>query len=680
MQANVELKPYIGPRPFDSTAEDRKRFEGRYFETRRIISYIYSHPVTLVYAPSGSGKTSLLNAAIIPELEDRGFDVLPVARVQHTVANITHPEKVTNQYIFNALLRFVPENDPEDVADETLKSFLEKYPRLTTSNHSPSPRLIVFDQFEEIFTIPAENWKEQQQSFFEQVAEAIEADKLLRVLFIIREEFTGQLEEFGHLLPEEFRIRYRLGPLSKTNAEAALTIPLKNTKRHFAEGVAEKVVADMARVKWTTNDNTTKEIQGESVEPVHLQLVGATLWENLPSEVTTIESKHVEQYGDVDKILEEYYESSVEAIVKSRVVKESQLRNWFDTKLITTANTRNIAFRGTKTTQGIPNSVIDDLSDQHIIRGEERAGGRWYELTHDRWIQPIRTANAAWRRVRAKSRQKRIMAGLLSIMLVGALFTAFEYKNLNLNQSIVPTPDNKSYKIVTSLLEPSYNKFKILRDIRVLDFRSRKKLPFWHGKLDGRYSPVTWVRYTLANKQDEDATELVFRYATSGYLSPRSLTHDYDLEFCPNCPLHPNRKTREAWHIVAKVENEPVGEDFLVVTEATFWNAFQGNENNKEWASISVTDEDTDMIGISLIFPDDTTYKDLNLYKTSKETKNKTLLNLPPDGEVTKGENGTTEYKLFLDQKSRTVFWFINDPDSDYRYDVEWTWVDRDKL
>lgn len=60
----------------------------------------------------------------------------------------------------------------------------------------------------------------------------------------------------------------------------------------------------------------------------------------------------------------------------------------------------------------------------------------------------------------------------------------------------------------------------------------------------------------------------------------------------------PKKSTREAWNINVNVENEPIGQGFLVVTEATYRNAFQGDKENKEQASISVTDEENVMIGV----------------------------------------------------------------------------------
>ena len=54
---------------------------------------------------------------------------------------------------------------------------------------------------------------------------------------------------------------------------------------------------------------------------------------------------------------------------------------------------------------GIPNEAVDELEDAHLIRGEWRAGGRWFELNHDRFIEPIRESNRAWLAERGAARQ-----------------------------------------------------------------------------------------------------------------------------------------------------------------------------------------------------------------------------------------------------------------------------------
>jgi len=62
--------PYPGPDSF--RAEDADLFFGREREAEQLIAMILSARCTLLHAQSGAGKTSLLNAVVIPRLEARG--------------------------------------------------------------------------------------------------------------------------------------------------------------------------------------------------------------------------------------------------------------------------------------------------------------------------------------------------------------------------------------------------------------------------------------------------------------------------------------------------------------------------------------------------------------------------------------------------------------------------------
>jgi hypothetical protein len=73
------IDPFVGPRPF--RREDQRLFFGRDKETNEILSLIFAHQLVLIYAQSGAGKTSILNAQVTPALEKYGYNVLPTARV-----------------------------------------------------------------------------------------------------------------------------------------------------------------------------------------------------------------------------------------------------------------------------------------------------------------------------------------------------------------------------------------------------------------------------------------------------------------------------------------------------------------------------------------------------------------------------------------------------------------------
>jgi predicted GTPase len=76
--------PYVGPRPF-KTSESR-RFFGRELEARELIALVSSERLVLFYAQSGAGKSSLINARVLPAMAERGFAILPVGRVSGQAA------------------------------------------------------------------------------------------------------------------------------------------------------------------------------------------------------------------------------------------------------------------------------------------------------------------------------------------------------------------------------------------------------------------------------------------------------------------------------------------------------------------------------------------------------------------------------------------------------------------
>ena len=209
--------PYLGPRPFD--VGDRGRFFGRDSEIRELLSLVVAHRVVLLYAPSGAGKTSLLNAGLIPLLmEDAGFDVLPIVRVR----GLADPRAASNPYIANVLASL---GDCGATATPTLAEFFAGRKRSVEEDDLPAPRALVFDQFEELFSLYPERWAERRD-VFDQIADALKQDELLRVVVALREDFVAQLDPHARSLPGGLRTRFRLDRLRPPAALAAVTRPL----------------------------------------------------------------------------------------------------------------------------------------------------------------------------------------------------------------------------------------------------------------------------------------------------------------------------------------------------------------------------------------------------------------------------------------------------------------------
>ena len=418
---SMERNPYVGPRPFER--EDRDLFFGRDREIYDLLSLVFAHRVLLFYAQSGAGKTSLLNAGLIPLLEEERFEVLPLARVGGPIPEDIERKEIPNLYVFNTLMSWAKEADPRRLAQMSLADFLKEREHPTDEEGFPLPRVVIFDQFEELFAFYQERWRDRE-GFFKQVRNALENDPSLRAVFAIREDHIAQLDPYAPLFPEGLRTRFRLERLRKEAALLAVTGPLKYTRRSFAEGVAEELVEDLLRIRVEIGAGQVMEVAGEFVEPVQLQVVCQSLWQDLPPEVTVITREHLQAFGDVNQALSSFYERAIETAARKSGVKERDLREWFERNLITPAGTRGTVYRGREKTGGIPNAAVDVLEDLHLIRGEWRAGARWYELTHDRFIEPIQRSNDVWRAAQ-RQRVQRVISVLQFLLASATLVQSF---------------------------------------------------------------------------------------------------------------------------------------------------------------------------------------------------------------------------------------------------------------
>jgi WD40 repeat protein len=443
-----EVSPYPGPRPFE--ARDRAAFFAREREVADLTSLVIAHRVVLVYAQSGAGKTSLLNAGLIPSLEEEGFVVLPPVRVRGLVGEEIASE-ACNVFVLNTLKCWNDAADPRSLMCQSIPEFLQARGHPVDAHGFSAPCCIVFDQFEELFAFYPERWAERE-GFFRQIGQALREDPLLHAMFLMREDYAASVDPYAYLLPGKFDTRYRLERLRPRAACEAVEGPLRESRRKFAPNVAQSLVDQLLSMRVETDTGGIVEVKGEFVEPVQLQIAVESLWHELPADVSTISHEHLRAFGDVNEALSDFYATTLARTAKETGVSEDLLREWFDRRLITPAGTRGTVFRGPDSTEGVPNRAVDLLENRHLIRAEIRAGGRWYELTHDRFIRPIQVSNDAWRKrmqdVKLRSRRQKVAAAALLAAGVAAALVYAEHvqeqraRSLELSaQALLPALD-----------------------------------------------------------------------------------------------------------------------------------------------------------------------------------------------------------------------------------------------
>lgn len=397
--------PYVGPRPFER--EDEHKLFGREEETRELLAVITATPITLLYAQSGAGKTSLLKAKLLPLLERWPCEVYGPLRA----ASPDPPQSgVRNSYTYNALLSLCAgsEQIPPDLASMSLTEFLRQRPKPETPRGSiRKPRVLVFDQFEDLFTRYAERWEDRGR-FFDDVGAALEADPRLRIVFAMREEYLAAFEAYAAALPPASVGRFRLERLRRSAAEDAVRKPLEAAGVVIGQETVDKLVDDLMALPETAGWPARSE---EFAEAVQLQIVCSALWEatrekrakaaamGQPMEIGV---EDVRSHGDVEQALRDYYDRSMEEIAASLGGKYGfqigKLRNWFERTFINDEGQRSMVYKGVTATAGFPNEVLDALqSKKYLVRNEPRGTTTWYELSHERFIKPILDANKSWR-------------------------------------------------------------------------------------------------------------------------------------------------------------------------------------------------------------------------------------------------------------------------------------------
>lgn len=367
----ADPNPYVGPNPF----KRGQPLFGRDREKRELRYLLTSERIVLLYSPSGAGKSSLVNAGLLPALESR-FDILGPIRV-----NLSPVPGVRNRYAWSCIADL---EKTEQLSERNLAEyFLER--------KKERNQLLVFDQFEEVLRVDPTDTAVKRE-FFVQLGELL-SEPSIWALFIIREDYLAPLDPFARLLPTHLQNRFRIDRLSRAEAEKAIELPTEKLNRKYAPGVVSTLVSNLAKVTVQNLTGRLGEGVGDYVEPVHLQVVCFDLWNEMEAEDLSIDQVDV---GDVGQALSRYYAKAVLEGSNGNIDSERNMREWFEEKLITGDGVRNQVRMEEFQSGGLTNDLVIKMTEAYLVRRDERGGITWFELAHDRLVGPIRRSNQTW--------------------------------------------------------------------------------------------------------------------------------------------------------------------------------------------------------------------------------------------------------------------------------------------
>jgi WD40 repeat protein len=422
--------PFKGLAPFEDSEFDTLLFFGRERESEIIRANLVAARLTILYGPSGVGKTSLLRAGVAHPLrtEDGAAVVLFSAwggdPAEGLVAAVE--EEVTRAKP-GARLEPADRTVAEAVAAWTAELGTDLY--------------VILDQFEEYFL-----YHEASGPFLELAEVVRRRDVRVNFLISIREDALALLDAFKAQIPNLFGNSLRLDRLTRDAGRRAILGPLERynelappERRVEAEPeLVEEVLDSVAagRIQLGASGRGGAEngaVDTGLIEAPYLQLVLERLWEvetDRGSDRLRLET--LRELGGAARIVEDHLERAMAGLSASEKDAAAAMYN----HLVTPSGTK-IAHRTgdlaryAAVDETEANRVLASLARDRIVRaGENGARGQQYEIFHD----VLADAVLAWRarheadrrleeeRRNASRRHRRLLAALAALLAAVAVF------------------------------------------------------------------------------------------------------------------------------------------------------------------------------------------------------------------------------------------------------------------
>lgn len=256
----------------DVAWEDSFSVSGRNHDVQNLLARMErdDQPLTIIYGPSGVGKSSLIQAGLMSDLKRirvHARPLLPVLQtvyadwakeLQQNIAQarnpVTHPKKQAK-------------NLTHQSQAQRLQAITAQLRHLTASNYLT---VLIFEQFEEFFFACQE--PAQRRVFYDFLQVCLDLPEV-KVMLALREDYLHYLLECNERLAElpavnsnilDKNILYYLGNFSREQAKTVILSLTHNTPFQLEADLIETLLDDFSE-------------EGDGVRPIELQIVGNQL-------------------------------------------------------------------------------------------------------------------------------------------------------------------------------------------------------------------------------------------------------------------------------------------------------------------------------------------------------------------------------------------------------------------
>lgn len=393
------MNRYPGTLPFTTT--DKDIFFGREKEMAELYQLIRLEQLVVLYGKSGLGKSSLIQAGIIPKIQSAA--VYQPIYIRFTAYNEKEPYSPTQITKDNLAAAF---DQPTFLAtlkkDENTLWSVAKNRQINNGGHR---LVLLFDQFEELFQYP----EQEVQTFSRQLRELLttaipqrvrdkvneqtddfltedEEDALyealdIKVVFGIRSDRMHLLNKLARSLPQILANNYELQPLAPEDAKEAIVLPARK-EGDFATPPFEYSEGSLAQILDFLQDGETGR-----VEAFQLQLLCQTFEAKVGS--SDIRRIELTNSDNLQQIIDDYFQDSVNALPPA---DKNRVEELIAKELISPDGTvRYSTFeQKLQSDYHISDALLDRLINLRLLRRERTSRGVIYEISHDTFLKPAR--------------------------------------------------------------------------------------------------------------------------------------------------------------------------------------------------------------------------------------------------------------------------------------------------
>jgi Novel STAND NTPase 1 len=367
--------PYVGMRPFEEN--EQSIFFGRDRDATLLANKVFSARLTVLYGPSGIGKSSILRTLLVPNLEKEEARTIYFDDWRADEPTVTLKDRLIEEVRKLHIPDFGA--GPPSLAD-LVRLLLSADVRTV---------VLVLDQFEEFFT-----HRHNLDPLCKELGAIVRTPDLdVRVLLSLREEHLASLEPFRSEILDLFQSTYQLKPLDEIAIREAIESPANLFEAKYEDEFVKQLIDDL-RLQMPQTETGQRSSEVAAVDLPMLQLLCDELWKK--GDKKTISLNLYQQLGGQKGILDRY-------------LKEKMPRHWRQKELtaqlmefLAPPDGHKMSFSAgflascTEQPEARVQTELDRLSDPEVrVLRSSRYGTAdvRYELWHDSFIRII----APWR-------------------------------------------------------------------------------------------------------------------------------------------------------------------------------------------------------------------------------------------------------------------------------------------